>query len=173
MWPCRLPTGANGQRCRAAPGDGDFYTTCQQAEALKPATAENEMKTVSWKDGLDWEIIQCVPTNITTRNKNDLTVDLSMKRLCVCVWFTKNKPIKMLKMRWSLVSWCAEVEGRINGSTLSRQVSVYFNLHIHISSHLQTASGGHLLTQDYQSTRGPSGCALGKIRDESKLQCRI
>lgn len=69
----------------------------------------------------------------------------------------------MLKMSWSFVCQCAEVEVRIKSSALSRHVRVYFNLHIHNSSHLQTASRGHLLTQDYQSTRGPSGCALRKI----------
>lgn len=88
----------------------------------------------------------------------------------MCVRFRENnetnqnaEDVVILGARWG-----AEVEGRIKGSTLSRQVSVYFNLHIHISLHFQTASGGHLLTQDYQSTRGLSRCALRKISAKGK-----
>ena len=109
-----------------------------------------------------------------TENKKGFLVDLSVKRLYVCVSvFTEiRKAIKMQQMSWSLVCQCAEVEVRITGSTLSRQVSVDFNLHIHNSSLLQTASRGHLFTQDYQSTRGPSGCAPKKMSTKGmSLSC--
>lgn len=80
--------------------------------------------------------------------------------------------IEMLRMLGSFACQCAQVEVGIKGSTLSRRVSVYFNLRIHHSSHLQTPSRGHLLPQDYQSTRGPSRCALGKISSKGmSLSC--